>query len=327
MPNTALCPSPRLQFLDVNGEPLAGGLLYSYAAGTSTPQATYQDANGAAANTNPVVLDAGGFANVWLAALTYKLVLQNASAVVQWTQDNVSAVSLAELQANNTFASITVTGNAAIGGNETVAGLLTAASATITGSAAVQGNLTAATAAIAGNETVGGTLGVTGATTLGGNLAVAGNETVTGTLGVTGNVTLPIGADITVGGVTLTALIAAAIGAAAIAGNAIIPNIGFDGTWVTFQFGTISGTIVKIAIGAGQGGNGFTITPPAGFNTTNFKASAAFATTTATPGNELLIIQTSVAGATISVTASDTLGHNFVATASWWAICWLINQT
>jgi hypothetical protein len=64
--NTALCPLPLLQFLDANGGPLAGGFLYTYAAGTSMPQATYQGDAGVTANTNPVVLDSAGRANVWL---------------------------------------------------------------------------------------------------------------------------------------------------------------------------------------------------------------------------------------------------------------------
>ncbi len=73
--NTALMPVPRLQFSDANGVPLAGGFVYSYAAGTTTPLATYQDALGAAANTNPVVLDAAGSASIWLSAAAYKIVL------------------------------------------------------------------------------------------------------------------------------------------------------------------------------------------------------------------------------------------------------------
>jgi hypothetical protein len=38
--NTALMPVPRLQFSDANAVPLAGGFVYSYAAGTTTPLAT-----------------------------------------------------------------------------------------------------------------------------------------------------------------------------------------------------------------------------------------------------------------------------------------------
>lgn len=87
-----LLPVPRAQFFDSSGRPLAGGQLFSYAAGTSTPQPTYIDASGSAANPNPVILDAGGSANVWLnATLTYKFVLKSAAGVTQWTVDGVTA--------------------------------------------------------------------------------------------------------------------------------------------------------------------------------------------------------------------------------------------
>jgi hypothetical protein len=88
-----LCPYARLQFSDANGIPLAGGFVFSYQAGTSTPLATYADGLGAAANPNPTVLDAAGSASIWLGAAAYKIVLQDLNGVTQWTQDNVSAVS------------------------------------------------------------------------------------------------------------------------------------------------------------------------------------------------------------------------------------------
>ena len=55
MPAVSISPTPKLQFLDANGAPLAGGLLYTYAAGTTTPLASYTDSTGVTANTNPVV--------------------------------------------------------------------------------------------------------------------------------------------------------------------------------------------------------------------------------------------------------------------------------
>ena len=63
---TYLTPSPKMQFFDANGNPLAGGKLYSYASGTSTPLVTYTDSTGLSANTNPIILDSRGEANVWL---------------------------------------------------------------------------------------------------------------------------------------------------------------------------------------------------------------------------------------------------------------------
>jgi hypothetical protein len=85
-----LLPVLKQRYLDANGNPLAGGKLYSYQAGTTTPQATYTDSGGLTANANPVVLDANGEANVWVdPELSYKFVLKNSSDATQWTVDNV----------------------------------------------------------------------------------------------------------------------------------------------------------------------------------------------------------------------------------------------
>lgn len=79
-----------IQFFDDDGEPLAGGKLYTYAAGTSTPKDTYTDAGGGTANANPVVLDASGRATVFLSG-SYKFKLTDADDVEIETTDNVSA--------------------------------------------------------------------------------------------------------------------------------------------------------------------------------------------------------------------------------------------
>lgn len=87
--SVTLSPPPKLQFFDANGNPLAGGFLYSYVAGTSTPLATYNDASGTTYNTNPIILNARGEANVWLGAAAYKLKLETAANVEIWTVDNI----------------------------------------------------------------------------------------------------------------------------------------------------------------------------------------------------------------------------------------------
>ena len=74
------------QFLDNNGNPLSGGLLYTYIAGTTTPQATYTTSSGSTPHSNPIVLDSSGRVpaggEVWLTVgQTYKFVLQTAAAV------------------------------------------------------------------------------------------------------------------------------------------------------------------------------------------------------------------------------------------------------
>lgn len=85
----SLIPVIKYRAFDGNGDPLVGGLLYTYVAGTSTPIATYSDP-GVTPNTNPVVLDANGEADVWLADGVYKFVLKDADGVTQWTVDNVT---------------------------------------------------------------------------------------------------------------------------------------------------------------------------------------------------------------------------------------------
>ena len=86
-----------LQEFDDNGEPLAGGLLYTYEAGTSTPKATYTDNTETTANPNPVVLDTSGRADLWLEDGAYKMVLKDSADVTIKTVDNVTG------EASNVF--------------------------------------------------------------------------------------------------------------------------------------------------------------------------------------------------------------------------------
>lgn len=84
------------QFFDSNGAPLSGGLLYTYAAGTTTPVSTYTSRSGAALNTNPIVLDAAGRtpSEIWLdGGVLYKFVLKNSSFVQIGSYDNIPAVN------------------------------------------------------------------------------------------------------------------------------------------------------------------------------------------------------------------------------------------
>jgi hypothetical protein len=82
------------QFFDNNGNPLNGGLIYTYAAGTTTPAATYTSSTGGTANANPIVLDSAGRtpAQIWLTAgSSYKFVLQTSLGVTIKTDDNIYA--------------------------------------------------------------------------------------------------------------------------------------------------------------------------------------------------------------------------------------------
>lgn len=91
-----LLPVIKQRFFDLNGLPLAGGLLYTYVANTSTPLATYTDSTGSTPNTNPVVLDSSGYADVWLGVGAYKFVLKDSLGVTQFTEDNISVSGEAE---------------------------------------------------------------------------------------------------------------------------------------------------------------------------------------------------------------------------------------
>lgn len=85
-----LSPMPVFKAWDNNGLPLFLGQLFTYAAGTTTPQATYVDSTQTTQNTNPVILNARGEANVWLdPTLSYKFVLQDALGNQIWAVDNI----------------------------------------------------------------------------------------------------------------------------------------------------------------------------------------------------------------------------------------------
>lgn len=81
------------QFFDNNGNPLSGGKIYTYEAGTTTPLATYTSSTGITAHTNPIVLDSAGRVpggEIWLNyANLYKFVLKTSTDVTIATFDNV----------------------------------------------------------------------------------------------------------------------------------------------------------------------------------------------------------------------------------------------
>jgi hypothetical protein len=85
-----LSPNPKQQFFDANGQPLVGGKIYTYAAGTTTPITTYVDAAGITTNTNPIILDSRGMANIWLlSTAVYKYAVFDALDVPIFTTDNI----------------------------------------------------------------------------------------------------------------------------------------------------------------------------------------------------------------------------------------------
>jgi hypothetical protein len=116
---TVLAPQPKAQFFDASGSPLVGGKVYTYAAGTTTPLQTYTDATGITANTNPIILDSRGECNLWFSTATsYKVVLESATNVLQWTVDNIATYGTITSQNSNnvsitggTISGVTFTGD------------------------------------------------------------------------------------------------------------------------------------------------------------------------------------------------------------------------
>lgn len=215
---------PRVQYFETTtGQPLSGGLLYSYEAGVgnTTPRATYPtlaDATaGTNANANPVVLDSRGEAAVVISGAT-RLVLKRSNGTTIWSVDAVGTTGSDVIDPNGnnylTFTSTTgavnylnitnastgtspilsvVGGDTNIGLNLTLKGsgslAVTSSATTISGTLAVAGIST-----LTGNVSTSGTLAVTGAVTASSTLAVTGASTLTGA--VTANAALsfiPVG--------------------------------------------------------------------------------------------------------------------------------------
>ena len=84
------------QFFDDNGSPLVGGKLYSYAAATTTLLTTYTTSAGTVANTNPIILNAGGRTpnEIWQATgILLKFVLYNSDNELIGTYDGIPSIN------------------------------------------------------------------------------------------------------------------------------------------------------------------------------------------------------------------------------------------
>lgn len=88
-----LAPYTFFQEFDNNGLPLNGGKVFTYEAGTTTPKDTYTDSSGSIANTNPIILDSSGRADIWLGDGGYKFVLKTSADVTIKTVDNVGGTN------------------------------------------------------------------------------------------------------------------------------------------------------------------------------------------------------------------------------------------
>jgi hypothetical protein len=106
------------QFFTNTGAVLTGGKLYTYAAGTTTPLASYTTNAGNVARTNPVVLDAAGrvpgSGEIWILPVSYKFVLKDSNDVLIATYDNIfgsGAFSATNYTANGSTVAYAIVGN------------------------------------------------------------------------------------------------------------------------------------------------------------------------------------------------------------------------
>lgn len=86
------------QFFDDNGDPLSGGRIYTYAAGTTTPLTTYTSSSNLIAHSNPIVLNAAGRVpnggEIWLTeGVGYKFILKTSNDVLIATYDNIPSAT------------------------------------------------------------------------------------------------------------------------------------------------------------------------------------------------------------------------------------------
>lgn len=76
-------PNIKTTYFDQNGDPLSGGSVFTYVAGTTVPAATFTTTAGLIQNTNPVILDASGSADIYLSAnINYKFVVYDRDGVL-----------------------------------------------------------------------------------------------------------------------------------------------------------------------------------------------------------------------------------------------------
>ncbi len=86
------------QFFDNAGNVLTGGKLYTYLAGTTTPQPAYTTSAGNIAWSNPIILDAAGRVSgsgeIWLTdSIQYKFILRDSNDVLIATYDNINGIN------------------------------------------------------------------------------------------------------------------------------------------------------------------------------------------------------------------------------------------
>lgn len=84
---------PYIEFADSNGNPLSGGKVYTYEAGTTTPKETYTTQAATVPNANPVVLDSSGRAVIFISG-SYRIDVYDSSNNLIKSVDNITSYSV-----------------------------------------------------------------------------------------------------------------------------------------------------------------------------------------------------------------------------------------
>ena len=80
---------PLITGIDEAGDPLAGGKLYLFEPGTTTPKGSWKDEAKTDANTHPIILDSAGRARAYIDG-QYAVRMDSADDVQVWTQAVIS---------------------------------------------------------------------------------------------------------------------------------------------------------------------------------------------------------------------------------------------
>ena len=167
MTTVSLAQSSRIQFVGLNGQPLANGTLSTFVVNTFTPANTWQDSAGTILNQNPIPLDAYGSASVWGFG-SYRFILQDSLG-------------------NQVFDDVTTFPAPSSGVLLSANNLSDVASASTS-----RTNLGLGTAAVVNTGTTGATIGL-----LNGNNVVSGTNTYTNTVQFNAGVQIAVPASFT----------------------------------------------------------------------------------------------------------------------------------
>lgn len=111
--SATLMPAPRQRFVDNAGLPLANGMVFTFAAGTSDKIAAFQDPDGLIPHENPIRLDIRGEALIyWLG--NYKVDVRNAIGIplAGYPVDNFNAIDASSAASGSVAAAIAMLASA-----------------------------------------------------------------------------------------------------------------------------------------------------------------------------------------------------------------------